>query len=293
MTHVGPAQRPRRAGRTRRGRARQRTRRRPEAHGRAHAQHGRDQGRHPRAAGQPAGGAGDRPAHLAPHRPHALGRALADRDQDLRRRPRRAARPGRCAAREAGHHPGPRRPADREAGAGAADQGAHRLRRGGAVRRAGAAGAVGAAGPGRRREDHPDRRGQPALRAGGEAAGIGALGRRPGPDPDRDAERPHPAVEDRQHRRRRRSQPDQPRRRQAAHRAVGQRVGARAVGDRGRHPQGGRRDEAARGLLHHPGRPVPGAGRGVAPDRPAVHRVADLDVRGALQPLQVAPCCRR
>ena len=96
-----------------------------------------------------------------------------------------------------------------------------------------------------------------------------------------------PLVEDRHHRGRRRPEPDQPRRRQAAHRAVGQCVGARSVGDRGRHPQGGRRDEAARGLLHHPGRPVPGPGGGLAPRRPAVHRVADADVRGAVQPLQV------
>ena len=111
---------------------------------------------------------------------------------------------------EAGGHPRHCRPADREAGAGTADQGAHRLRRGGAVRRAGAAGAVGTAGTGRGREGHPDRRGQPALRAGGEAAGIGALRRRAGPDPDRDAERAHPAVEDRHHRGRRRPEPDQP-----------------------------------------------------------------------------------
>jgi HME family heavy-metal exporter len=88
-----------------------------------------------------------------------------------------------------------------------------------------------------RARSHADRRGQPPLRAGGAPARVGALGRGPGPDPDRDAERPHPAVEDRHHRGRRRPQPDQPRRRQAAHRAVGQRVRARAVGDRGRHPQ--------------------------------------------------------
>jgi HME family heavy-metal exporter len=79
--------------------------------------------------------------------------------------------------------------------------------------------------PGRGREGHPDRRGQPALCAGGAPAGVGALGRGPGPDPDRDAERPHAAVEDRHHRGRRRPEPDQPRRRQAAHRAVGQRAG--------------------------------------------------------------------
>ncbi len=75
-------------------------------------------------------------------------------------------------------------------------------------RRANTAGAERAAEPGRGREDHPDRRGQPALRAGGQAAGVGALGGRPGPDPDRDTERPHSAVEDREHRGRRRSQPD-------------------------------------------------------------------------------------
>jgi HME family heavy-metal exporter len=139
------AQRAGRVGRARRGRARQRARRGPEARGRADAQHGRDQRRHPQAPGEPAGRHRDRPAHLAPHRPHAVGRALADRDQDLRRGSRRAAGPGRCAAREAGHHPGHRRPADREAGAGAADQGAHRLRGRRPVRRAGAAGAGRAA----------------------------------------------------------------------------------------------------------------------------------------------------
>jgi hypothetical protein len=47
------------------------------------------------------------------------------------------------------------------------------------------------------------------------------------------------------------------------------------------------------GILHHAGRPVPGAGGGLAPGRPAVHRVAGADVRGAVQPLQVAARCRR
>jgi HME family heavy-metal exporter len=45
--------------------------------------------------------------------------------------------------------------------------------------------------------------------------------------------------------------------------------------------------QAARGLLHHPGRPVPGAGGSLAPGRPAVHRLAGADVRGAVHALQV------
>ena len=161
-------QRPRRARRACRRRARQRARRGPEADRRADAQHGRDQGRHPRAAGQPAGRASTS-ASRSRTASTTCSRACARRSRSrssARTSTRCAARP-MCCARRLAAIPGIADLRDREAGAGAADQGARRLRRRGAVRRAGAAGAGRAAKPGRGREGHADRRGQPALRAGG------------------------------------------------------------------------------------------------------------------------------
>ena len=137
---------------------------------------------------------------------------------------------------QAGGHPGHRRPRDREAGAGAADQGAHRLRGRGAVWRC------------RRR------RCWRRCKAWSKARSVTQIvegGRRfalvvklpesarsaegPAAHPDRDAVRARAAVEARVHRGGRRPEPDQPRRRQAAHRAVGQCAGPRAVRHRGRH----------------------------------------------------------
>jgi hypothetical protein len=71
-----------------------------------------------------------------------------------------------------------------------------------------------------------------------------------------------PTVEARHHRGRRRPEPGEPRRRQAPHRALGQRPATSALGDRRGHPRRRGRPEAARGLLHHARRAVPGAGRG-------------------------------
>jgi HME family heavy-metal exporter len=51
---------------------------------------------------------------------------------------------------------------------------------------------------------------------------------------------------------------------------------ARAVRRRRRHAPGGGRIPAARGLFHHPGRPVPGAGRSGPADRRAGARLAAL-----------------
>ena len=147
-------------------------------------------------------------------------------------------------------------------------------------------GAGGAAGPGRGREGHADRRGRPALCAGGAPARIGGRSRA-WADPDRDAQRPHPTVEDRNDRGRRRpnqiSRDDGKRRIVLSANASGRALSEIVADIR----KVGGRDQAARGLLHHPRRPVPGAGGGLAPGRPAVHRVADADVRGAVQPLQV------
>ena len=246
------------------------------------------------AAGQPAGGAGDRPADLAPHRPHALGRALADRDQDLRRRPRRAARAGRRAARQAG----------RASRASPTCRSRSRCWR----RRSRCASTT------QPRAQY----GVPAPQVLTDAAGLVegekvtqivegsrrfALVVRL-PESARSVEglaqilietpsgriplSKIASIEDG-------DGPNQISRDDGKRRIV---LSANAQGGRCRRSwptsaQVVAETRAARGLLHHPGRPVPGAGGGLAPGRPAVDRLADADVRGAVQPLQVGACCRR
>ena len=247
-------------------------------------------GRHAQRAWPPAGGARHRPADLAPHRPHAVGRALADRDQDLRRRPRHAARPGRRAARRSW----PRIP-------GIADLQIEKqvlapqikvrvdydARR--ALRRAAAAAADRRCRAWSRARSitqivEGSRRFALVLRLPESARSIEGLSQILIETPNGRV----PLVEARDHRRWRRPEPDQPRRRQAAHRVVGQRLRvARCPTIVADIRQVVAETKLPEGYFITLGGQFQAQEEAVAAGRPAVDRLAGADVRGAVQPLQV------
>ena len=96
-----------------------------------------------------------------------------------------------------------------------------------------------------------------------------------------------PLSTDRRRGRDRRTQSDPARERPPPYRRARQHRRLRHGAHRRRHPRGHRRNDTAAGLLRQPRGPVPGAGGGLAPDRPAVARVAAADLRRALHALPV------